>query len=332
MSINFEYYKIFYYVAKYKNITRAAAALGSNQPNVTRIMKLLEAELNCKLFVREARGITLTEEGERLYTHVEIAVMQLQNAQEELSAQTSDEIGTVDIGATETALHLFLLNALHSFKEDHPRVRIKIHNHTTPEILQQLAYGRLDFAVLTTPFTLQKSFVSSDLITFYEILAAGRQYQQLRQRTWTIRELRQYPWVGLGNGTATYEYYKKYLLQHHADIELDMEAASSDLLIPLIKNNFGIGFIPEMMARPLLKEQVLVQIPLNCKLPERRLCLVYDKGRGRSVVSRELQKYLKSVPDMFEAACLAEAIPAASNTDAGWSQSHPGIAAIKQSR
>ncbi len=45
MDINFEYYKIFYYVAKYKNITRAAAALGSNQPNVTRVMKLLEEGL-----------------------------------------------------------------------------------------------------------------------------------------------------------------------------------------------------------------------------------------------------------------------------------------------
>lgn len=295
MSINFEYYKIFYYAAKYKNITRAAAAMGSSQPNVTRILKLLEAELNCKLFVREARGITLTEEGERLYAHVETAVMQLQNAQEELTAQASDGIGTVEIGATETALHVFLLNALHSFKEDHPRVRIKIHNHTTPEILQKLTYGRLDFAVLTTPFTLQKSLVSSNLATFYEILAAGRQYQQLGQRRWTICELRQYPWVGLGSGTATYDYYKKYFLQHCADIELDTEAASSDLLIPLIRNNFGIGFIPEMMARPLLKEQVLVQIPLNCKLPERRLCLVYDKGRGRSIVSWELQKYLKSI-------------------------------------
>lgn len=63
MDINFEYYKIFYYVAKYGNITKAAAALGSNQPNVTRIMKLLEAQLNCRLFVREPRGISLTEEG-----------------------------------------------------------------------------------------------------------------------------------------------------------------------------------------------------------------------------------------------------------------------------
>ena len=55
MDINFEYYKIFYYVAKYRNITRAAAALGSSQPNVTRVMKLLEAQLNCRLFIREDR-------------------------------------------------------------------------------------------------------------------------------------------------------------------------------------------------------------------------------------------------------------------------------------
>lgn len=294
MDVNFEYYKIFYYVAKYRNITRAAAAMGSNQPNVTRIMKLLEAELNCKLFVREARGISLTEEGERLFAHVDIAVRQLQNAQEELSAQTTDGAGTVEIGATESALHIFLLDALHSFKEEYPRARIKIHNHTTPEILKNLAYGRLDFAVLTTPFTLQKSFVSMDLIAFFEILAAGRQFEKLSRRKWALKELRQYPWVGLGNGTATYEFYKMFLLRHNADIELDIEAASSDLLIPLIKNNFGIGFVPEMMARPLLQEQLLVQVPLKCRLPERKICLVFDKGRGRNVIALELQKYLKN--------------------------------------
>ena len=66
MDINFEYYKIFYFVAKYGNITKAATALGSSQPNVTRAMKLLESQLNCRLFIREARGISLTNEGNHL--------------------------------------------------------------------------------------------------------------------------------------------------------------------------------------------------------------------------------------------------------------------------
>ena len=152
MDINFEYYKIFYYVAKYRNITKAAAALGRNQPNITRIMKLLEAQLNCKLFVREARGVSLTEEGEKLYSHVEIAYKYLLNAEEELRCHETEETGTVEIGATETALHIFLLDAMKTFKEKYPKIRIKIHNHTTPELVKLLVSGILDFALIATPF------------------------------------------------------------------------------------------------------------------------------------------------------------------------------------
>ena len=295
MDINFEHYKIFYYAAKYKNITHAAAAMASNQPNVTRILKLLEAELNCKLFLREARGITLTREGERLYEHVEIAVTQLQNAREELAAQASDETGTVEIGATETALHLFLLDALRDFKKQHPKVRIKIQNHTTPEILKKLSYGSLDFAVLTTPFE-RKKFAVTDVCSFSEILVGGSGYQKLGNQSRDLRELETYPWVGLGKGTATYELYQAFFLEQHAQIEPDTQAASSDLLIPLIRNHFGIGFVPERMARPLLEARKLVQIPLKCQAPQRRICLAADRGRGGGMTSVKLEKYLQNIP------------------------------------
>ncbi len=292
MDINYEYYKVFYYAAKYKNITKAAAALGSSQPNVTRVMKLLESALQCRLFVREARGVVLTEEGERLYGHVKIAVSHIQDAQEELLAREMSGTGTVEIGATETALHLFLLEALQGFKELYPKARIKIHNHTTPEILKNLAYGRLDFAVLTTPVNLQKSFVSKELFSFREILVAGKQYGQLANRVWQLQELETCSWVGLGEGTATYEMYKEFFMKNQADISLDMEAASSDLLIPLIQNNFGIGFVPQALAEPLTEAGSLVKIALSCGLPERKICLVYDKGRGRSAIGMKLQDYL----------------------------------------
>ena len=295
MDINFEYYKIFYYAAKYKNITKAAAAMGSSQPNVTRVIRLLESALQCRLFVREARGIALTEEGERLYAHVEIAVAQIQSAQEELMAAEPGSAGTVEIGATETALHLFLLDALQGFKESHPKARIKIHNHTTPEILKKLAYGSLDFAVLTTPFQVQNTFTVTKLAVFREMLADGSRYQELALHRWNLPELEPFPWVGLGNGTATYELYKDYFSRHHADIRLDVEAATSDLLIPLIRSHFGIGFVPRELALPFLEEKELVQIPLTCSLPERRICMVCDRGREKSTVSVNLQKYLKEV-------------------------------------
>ena len=51
MSVNFEYYKIFYYVAKYKSITQAASLLYSSQPSISRMIKILEQELGCTLFI-----------------------------------------------------------------------------------------------------------------------------------------------------------------------------------------------------------------------------------------------------------------------------------------
>ena len=58
-----DYYRIFYYVAKYKSFSKAARMLDNNQPNITRCMNILESELDCKLLNRSHKGITLTPEG-----------------------------------------------------------------------------------------------------------------------------------------------------------------------------------------------------------------------------------------------------------------------------
>ena len=60
--ITFDYYRIFYFVAKYKSFTKAAEVLQNSQPNISRCMGNLEQELECKLFMRSNRGIILTPE------------------------------------------------------------------------------------------------------------------------------------------------------------------------------------------------------------------------------------------------------------------------------
>ncbi len=294
MDINFEYYKIFYYVAKYENITRAAAALGSNQPNVTRVMKLLESQLGCRLFIREARGIRLTEEGERLYSHVEIAYRHLMNAQEEIGGPAILGGGSVEIGTTETALHLFLLDALHTFRQRYPEVNINIHNHTTPETVRQLTGGRVDFAVITMPYELPATVSGFPVLDFEEILVGGMRYQDLCKTSLQLKDIRKYPWIGLGRESATYALYKNFFIQHGVDFEPDMEVETSDLMLPLVENNFGIGFVPEKLAAPLIEEGKLVQIPIDSDIPGRSIQLVSDRGRGKNFAADTLYKYLKN--------------------------------------
>ena len=101
----FDYYRIFYYVAKYKSFSKAAKFLHNNQPNITRCMNIMESELGCTLFIRSHRGIKLTPEGEQLYAHVAIAIQQISSGNDELNRTKNLKSGTVTIGVSETALH-----------------------------------------------------------------------------------------------------------------------------------------------------------------------------------------------------------------------------------
>ena len=58
MNVNFEYYKIFYYVARYHNFTKAAKVLGNSQPNVTRAMNCLEAAAWKDTICQDKQGCT----------------------------------------------------------------------------------------------------------------------------------------------------------------------------------------------------------------------------------------------------------------------------------
>ena len=204
--ITYDYYRIFYYVAKYKSFTKAAEILHNNQPNITRTMNNLEQELECKLFLRSNRGITLTPEGEKLYRHVAIAHKQLTIAEEEIRQDRNLENGTISVSASETALRLLLLNKLETFREKYPKVRIRILNHSTPEAIRSLEANLIDFAVVTTPLKLKNTMLKIPLTSFKEILICGPKYKYLTSREHSLNDLADIPLITLSEGTGTYKF------------------------------------------------------------------------------------------------------------------------------
>ncbi|MFR6395106.1 MAG: LysR family transcriptional regulator [Oscillospiraceae bacterium] len=69
MNISYDSYRVFYYAAKYKSFSQAAAALCNDQPNVTRMIRRLESELRCPLFFRSPRGFAWRQRGKALHAH-----------------------------------------------------------------------------------------------------------------------------------------------------------------------------------------------------------------------------------------------------------------------
>ncbi len=87
MTSNFEYYRIFYYVAKYGNLTRAASALNTSQPAVTRTIHKLEDDLGCRLFIRSKMGMELTAEGQQFFEYVSAGCAQFFKGESESEGQ-----------------------------------------------------------------------------------------------------------------------------------------------------------------------------------------------------------------------------------------------------
>ena len=179
MYISYDYYRIFYYVAKYGNITQAAKLLLNNQPNLTRSIKNLESELGCPLFLRSHSGMKLTPEGERLYSHIRIAFEHIEAGEAELTESRNMQTGTVYVAASEVALHCLLLPVLKKYRMLYPGIHIKISNHSTPQAVAALREGTADIAVVTTPTVRSASLSETTVKPVNEVAVCSKSFSSL---------------------------------------------------------------------------------------------------------------------------------------------------------
>ena len=261
MYVDWEYYKIFYFVAKYRNFTKAARVLGSNQPNITHTMNKLEDQLHCVLFIRSNRGVTLTPEGEMLYTRISSAAVQIQDAEEELSASATFEHGAISISATETALNIYLSERLRDFHAQYPGIRLRISNHSTPQAIQAVKNGEVDFAVVTTPTGAEGELKKVDLMPFNEILVGGKTFTALASRTLSLQELDAYPLIMLGNESMSRLFYRQFFLEHSADLKPDIEAATTDQMMTLVNEMVRKGELTDAKWSEISFTDALWTIP-----------------------------------------------------------------------
>ncbi len=291
-GVPYDYYRIFYYVAKYKSFTRAADILLNSQPNITRSMNNLEQELGCRLFLRSNRGITLTPEGEKLYSHIQIAWEQILAGEYELSRVRKLESGYVSIGASEIALHQLLLPVLRRFRLTYPGLHIQITNHSTPQAVAAVKNGQVELAVISTAETAVRPLSLTRLSAFRDILIGGPSYRELAGRRLSIRELSGYPLVSLGRNTATYEFYNRLFAEHETILEPAVEAATTDQILPMVKYDLGLGFLPESFALGALERKEVLALRLAEEIPCRYICLIKDKKRPMSIAAKELEAFI----------------------------------------
>ena len=296
MNSNFEYYKIFYYVAKYENLTKAATALKTSQPAVTRTIHKLEGELGCRLFTRSKTGMKLTPEGRTFYGYVAAGCAQFFKGENDLSNLISLENGTIYISATETALHCYLFQAMEEFNSLYPNVRFKILNNSTTESVNAVKEGKVDLAFVSANLQVAKPLRMKILRKYRDILIAGMRFEELKagKEELSLKELVSYPWISLTAETITRRFLNEYFEKNGLTFAPDMELATTDLILPAVRHNLGIGFVPEEFAEEEKKAENVFEIEVEEKLPTRNIILIYDTEYPQSIASKEFQKFLSS--------------------------------------
>lgn len=295
MNSNFEYYKIFYYVAKYENLTKAATALKTSQPAVTRTIHKLEGELGCRLFTRSKTGMKLTPEGRTFYGYVAAGCAQFFKGENDLSNLISLENGTIYISATETALHCYLFQAMEEFNSLYPNVRFKILNNSTTESVNAVKEGKVDLAFVSANLQVAKPLRMKILRKYRDILIAGMRFEELKagKEELSLKELVSYPWISLTAETITRRFLNEYFEKNDLTFAPDMELATTDMILPAVRHNLGLGFIPAEFADAELKSGQVFEIKVKEKLPERNIILIYDMEYPQSIAAKEFQKFLK---------------------------------------
>lgn len=292
MTNDFDYYRIFYNAAKHKNITAAANELFLSQPTISRSIQKLEHKLGCTLFRRSKQGVELTPEGELLYQHVEAAIKHLEAAEEKLLQYKNLKNGMIHISATEMTMQYFLLPYLEKFKADYPGIRIKLSLGLPETLLPQLNSGLVDFAVFTTPLTIDKTATLTPLAEYEDILIAGENFGHLINQPHHLSDLVQEPFILMRPGTSARSYIEKYFQENHVVIYPEYDVSTMPMITPMVQANMGIGFIPPFYAQDQLEQGTIHQIHLIEKLPPRQICLCTSNTYPQSAACKEFIKQL----------------------------------------
>ena len=120
MDINYELYKVFYYVATTLSFSEASRYLFISQSAVSQSIKALEKKLGQPLFIRSTKKVKLTPAGELLLKHVEPAIQLIGHGEAQLMESQSLGLGQLHIGASDTICRYFLVPYLNEFHKKIP--------------------------------------------------------------------------------------------------------------------------------------------------------------------------------------------------------------------
>lgn len=272
MDINFELYKVFYYVSKSLSFSEASEELFITQSAVSQSIKLLEEKLKCQLFFRNTKRVRLTREGEILYGHIEQAFNFIKSGERTLEEMNSLGQGEIRIGASDTICKYYLMPYIKSFNHNYPNIKIHLTNRTSPKCIELLRKGSVDLSVINIPEKCSYSNISvKSTKRVRDVFIANDNFKELKGRKVSLKELEDYPLLVLEKNSTTREFFDNLMAKHNVSFKPEIELGSVDILIEMAKIGLGIAFVPDECVNQELEKEDIFVLDIKEEIPDRNL-------------------------------------------------------------
>ena len=216
MDINYELYKVFYYVADTLSFSEASKQLFISQSAVSQSIKALEKKLDQVLFTRSTKKVQLTPEGEILLRHIEPAINLIKRGESQIM-ETASTGGQIRIGASDTICRYFLVPYLERFHKAFPNAHIKVTNATSIKCTELLENGQVDLIVANYPNVYLGSLASFRKIRdFHDVFIANQSFAELQGKKLSLKELQRYPIIMLDRKSTTSEFLHSLFQQQRS--------------------------------------------------------------------------------------------------------------------
>lgn len=274
IQISLRQLRYFDAVARTNHFGRAAAACAISQPALSMQIKELEEALGAVLIERGARHVRLTRFGEEVAARVRDILRSIDELGDFARASTDRLAGRLRLGMIPTIAPYLLPSIIKTIAGTYPQLEINVRETLTSKLIDELAEGRLDAAIVALPVS-EQSFVEIPLFTeTFLLLRPGADEGAPVPSSAALREMKL---LLLEEGHCFRDQALSFCnLQTGLPREI-LDANSLSTLVQMVSAGMGVTLIPEMALAVETRSADVCVARFGNPQPERIIGMIWRK-------------------------------------------------------
>lgn len=294
--INFTLKQLRYFeaLAKHGHFGRAAESCAISQPALSVQIKDLEESLNTVLFERGARQARLTNFGEEFALRVRDILRSVDELSDLARASQDGPVGRLRIGVIPTIAPYLLPTLIRNLTGLYPGLDIHVRETVTPRLIQELAEGRLDTAIVALPVSEPGL---SEVALFSENMVLVRPGDDEDKPVPSAETLRNMRLLLLEEGHCFRDQALSFCNIQSALPREGLDGSSLSTLVQMVGAGIGVTFIPEMAVAVETRSAAVSVARLQNPQPSRTIGMIWRK-------TSPLAKQLVQISDVVSQSAL----------------------------